>query len=727
MRTPLLVSLLLSVAVMLGLSLVIVVGQFRSWQDIQRVANLSNFIAQTGDYVHELQIERGLTVMYLGGGDEVAYARLKNHRIKTDLAHSGYQRSFFRPKSLDDGYHDDIRKTVLKAMEQTDQIREAIDQRNTTPNEAFNFYSRFIANLLSLRQVSAHGIDHSILQHAIAGLDGINEIKEFNGQIRALGSEGFASGELRLDSYQKLVQLVGIQDEHIKELSRLFSPKGKKQLNDIHGSQEFKAALLLRDLLMDQNSTNLPREESLPWFDGMTAYINKLKDLEDTLIADLKRESNELRNQMMFKFYGLIAVLTVVLGVVFISLWRGERLNRRIRKELEETLRIEQARSSQILRAMTEAVCIVGSDGKIKFANPAMLQAFGEDAMYSNASEILPCAGSQGCQLLAGELGKGSDQYKEVKCTRSDRTFSLHCSPLNTHRHSKARLIVMNDITDRKLAEQNLIKAKEAAELASKSKSRMLANMSHELRTPLNAIIGFSDMILNSVFGPLKNDHYESYTRDIHQSGKLLLDLISDILDVSAIEAGKIELEMSSIDIDDVIDDAVRLIMPRAHKAKVDLEVMHRAHWPKIYGDQRRLKQIFLNLLSNAVKFTQKGGRVVIETANAADGNMMIKIVDTGVGMTPEELKIAKEPFGQASSGMNRKHEGSGLGLPLVEGLLELHGGSLEIESKKNVGTSITLILPCDDFDKEDSTNYVEDAENQSLPSGAVVSTPLIN
>jgi len=247
---------------------------------------------------------------------------------------------------------------------------------------------------------------------------------------------------------------------------------------------------------------------------------------------------------------------------------------------------------------------------------------------------------------------------------------------------------------ERAAAQKDLLSAKEKAETANMEKTTFLSSMSHELRTPLNAIIGFSSMINEKVFGSLENDNYEGYIKDIHNSGQHLLAVINDILDIATIEAGAVEIEKENFRLSDAVDASVSLISPRARGGRVGVVSLVDSKIPQIYADKRRVKQIFLNLLSNAVKFTPKGGKVTINARLNFDGSLGVCVTDTGVGMDEDEIVVALSKFGQADSGLDRKREGTGLGLPLTRELMELHGGTLEVESEKGHGTSITATFP---------------------------------
>jgi signal transduction histidine kinase len=249
------------------------------------------------------------------------------------------------------------------------------------------------------------------------------------------------------------------------------------------------------------------------------------------------------------------------------------------------------------------------------------------------------------------------------------------------------------DITDRKEAELALLAAKEEAELASRSKTEFLANMSHELRTPLNAIIGFSQLMADEIMGPLGSARYTSYARDIASSGQHLLRIISDILDVSKLEAGKIEIEEEEIEIQQIVRDLLHLVVERARALNVGIDLELPADLPRVRGDALKLKQVLLNLITNAIKFSHPGGRILVRAATDPDG-LVMTVIDHGIGMSDEEIKTAITRFGQVASAWSRKHHGTGLGLPLAIGLVELHGGHLSIESSKGVGTTVTVHLP---------------------------------
>ena len=247
-------------------------------------------------------------------------------------------------------------------------------------------------------------------------------------------------------------------------------------------------------------------------------------------------------------------------------------------------------------------------------------------------------------------------------------------------------------------SERELGRALGEAQRANQTKSNFLALMSHEFRTPLNAIIGFSEILNQGIFGPLGSARYAEYAGDIHSAARHLLSLINDILDVSKAEAGKIDLHCEPVELPDLIDECMKLVAVRARESGLALVVKCQPGPSQIHADRMRLKQVILNLLSNAVKFTPSGGEVTVGAGYAGGCNVEIFVRDTGIGMTKEQIPLALQPFRQLGQVHARKFEGTGLGLTLAKKLVELHDGTIRIESAPDAGTTVFVRLPISGF-----------------------------
>src|SRR6185437_10771997 len=239
--------------------------------------------------------------------------------------------------------------------------------------------------------------------------------------------------------------------------------------------------------------------------------------------------------------------------------------------------------------------------------------------------------------------------------------------------------------------ERQLIEAKEEAEAANRAKSSFLANMSHELRTPLTAIIGFAEVIADQHYGADAGERYRESATYIKASGQHLLRLVNDVLDVSKLAAGQLELAESVVDLAALLRECIGLLGSEAQQKKVTIVADLPADLPKLLAGELRLKQVFLNLLSNAVKFSRQGGRVSVAAEVSEAGALAVRLADQGIGMKPQDIPVALEPFRQIDNALSRPYEGTGLGLPLAKMLVEKHGGTLAVDSTLGVGTTVTV------------------------------------
>ncbi|HEY4862603.1 MAG TPA: histidine kinase dimerization/phospho-acceptor domain-containing protein, partial [Xanthobacteraceae bacterium] len=254
---------------------------------------------------------------------------------------------------------------------------------------------------------------------------------------------------------------------------------------------------------------------------------------------------------------------------------------------------------------------------------------------------------------------------------------------------------VFRDITQWKRAEEELLESKRKAEQSSSAKSDFLAKISHEIRTPLNAIIGFADVMREERLGPIGNERYREYLKDIQTSGAHLISLINDLLDLSKIEAGKLELSFASVDLNDIARQCMAIMQSQANRERIIIRTSLMPELPQVVADVRSIHQIVLNLLSNSIKFTPPGGQVIVSTQLADSGEVLLRVRDTGVGMTETEIAAALEPFRQLSTtGRGAGAGSSGLGLPLTKALTEANRASFSIKSNANGGTLAEISFP---------------------------------
>ena len=344
------------------------------------------------------------------------------------------------------------------------------------------------------------------------------------------------------------------------------------------------------------------------------------------------------------------------------------------------------------------------ADGRIRFASPASFALLGrapaELEGLAPAALVHPgdLAVMQAAFMDASHLGRAGSAEVRLKHQGQGYIWAeIRCRPAATNNFQGAAagdiVAVTRDISERKRQEHALIEACDAAESASRAKTAFLANMSHELRTPLNAIIGFSEVMIQEIFGPVGSPRYKEYARHIHESGGHLLDLINSVLDMSKIEAGKFELHEEVFDLGEVAASAIRFTGPAAERGGVTLKLAVTPAAQKAFADKRAVKQMLINLIANGVKFTPGGGDVRV--AARVDGNgLEIAVADSGTGIAKADLEKLGRPFEQVEGAMTRTREGTGLGLALVKSLVAMHGGEMVLASVLGEGTIVTLRLP---------------------------------
>jgi len=411
---------------------------------------------------------------------------------------------------------------------------------------------------------------------------------------------------------------------------------------------------------------------------------------------------------------------------------RRIQVNDELRQQIAEkeaaefALRASEGQFRALIASSIQGV-LIHRDDKALYANQALADIFGYDGPEDILSldSVRNLIGAQELERLSAETGsdpqhdRAPARYEFEAVSKDGAPIWLESFPtVIDWQGAPAIQTTTVSITERKQAEEalacsltDLEIARDQAETANRAKSEFLATMSHELRTPLNAIIGFSEIIKNQTLGADGTVKYLEYAKDIHFSGQHLLSLINDILDLSKVESGLEELHSDRIEIPALLQAVDKLVRHRAYKGEITLEQDVPYDLPALEADERKLKQILVNLLTNAIKFTEPGGCVTLKAWCRRDSGFVFQITDTGIGIAPKDIPKALSQFGQVDSALNRKQMGTGLGLPLSKSLVELHGGTLDLQSQLGAGTTVTVRLPAARVLDEEGAARSEDFE----------------
>lgn len=347
-------------------------------------------------------------------------------------------------------------------------------------------------------------------------------------------------------------------------------------------------------------------------------------------------------------------------------------------------------------------IIITDDNGRIARVNESFIRTFGwarEELLNAEIASLVTPDEREEIRKSHGEfIRTGARTTGELRLIRKDGRIAnalFTTATLELSQKRRFQVTTVMDITLRKQMEESLRHAKDEADAANRAKSTFLANMSHELRTPLNAIIGFSEMMMKETFGPLGHTKYKEYMTDVHSSARHLLQIINEVLDMSKIEAGRIELDESEIDIRELIMSVTRMMASRAFGNDVTLKTDIAESLRNIQGDERLVRQVLINLVTNAVKFSHPGGSVIIKAHVMENDSLLISVSDQGTGIPKDRIKQAMEPFGQISdTPENAQRQGTGLGLPIAKAMMELHDGELSLESDFGRGTTAFVAFP---------------------------------
>ncbi len=360
------------------------------------------------------------------------------------------------------------------------------------------------------------------------------------------------------------------------------------------------------------------------------------------------------------------------------------------------------AQLSTIIDTATDGVVLINGDGTIRSISRPAEALFGfdnADAAGQAFVELFAIESQRAVQdYLAGlaENGVASvlNDGREVIGREARGRFLPLFMTIGRLPEDGGYCAVLRDITQWKRAEEDLTQARAQAERTSSQKTEFLARVSHEIRTPLNAIIGFSELMVDEKFGPISNERYRDYLRDINRSGNHVLDLVNDLLDISKIEAGQQEMNYEAVSLNEALGEAVAIVQPQANRDRVIIRSSMASRLPEVVADLRSIRQIALNLLSNAIRYTPAGGQVIVSTSYEPSGNVMVKVRDTGVGMATAEIEQALKPFKQINALKRPRGDGTGLGLPLTKAMVEANRARFAISSTPGEGTLVEITFP---------------------------------
>jgi len=673
------------VLALVALGSYVVQGKLDSYSQSADLLAAARLARSAHGLAHELQEERGLSAQFVRTDRDEGEAELDEQRDATNRRLEEFRRLVALPQSLP-LVGSDRRGFDLGEV---DSLRAGVDGDDNLTSVLAG-YDHLVDDLLATAMKTPRG---KMPQGDVAGLAAYTDLGNIADRMALLRSIGLAmiEGGGPDRDLPALLTDAHAEAKAFGELFRLHADDGHRALYLALTAEP--AAAEIERLYRKALAGRLGATDGEAWRGAHQAFAQRIGEAEEDLATTIEHDIGQRLEAAKRTFYLVLLAVLAVIGFALETLRRSER--RAV---------VAEDTSRMLFRAVEQspvAVMITDPTGRIEYVNDAFatMTGFDLDEVIGKDPSIQRSQDTPN-QVFAEmwrTIASGNEWRGELRNRRKDGGVyweSMTVAPVRGVTGKIVNYIALKeDVTERRAAELAQATARQAAELANRAKSEFLAAMSHELRTPLNAIIGFSDIMSAQPHGEIE-PQYREYLADINQSGRHLLQLINDILDVARLDVGRLTLRDEEIAVAALVGSATNMVRERAEIGGIELVVSLAPDLPPLWVDTRRLKQVLVNVLANAVKFTHKGGRVEIAAQKAEDGGLRFVVGDTGIGIAPEQLARVMSPFVQADSGMARRYEGSGLGLPLARQLMELHGGSLALASTLGHGTTVTLTLP---------------------------------